>query len=345
MAILNIGLIGLGFVTEWHIHAFRADPRSQVAGLARDFYGSDEAQQRQRLELEIAAQSYGVKAYPSPQALIDDPAIDAVVVGSINSQHLPQIRRAIEQGKPLLVEKPMLTELAAYDEIVDQTNAGNVLLFPGHNFLYQGAVQKARALLNENRLGRLLHGSLAVTHTISAGHANGWRGKRALAAGGALMDSGHHLVYQSIYLLGRPTQVQAFTSRQVLTQMDCEDTAQVSLCYPSGVMGVILQSWASGHGEGINGIRFLGDQGNLVLTDALYLNGEKVDTNLGYGASFDNQAKAFVDYVTRGVPPLSTVADARTTLEITLAAYQSAATDRVVRLAAPGPEDSVGELC
>jgi len=151
-----------------------------------------------------------------------------------------------------------------------------------------------------------------------------------MSAGGALMDSGHHLVYQSLYLLGMPRALQAFTTRRVLLGMECEDTAQVTLTYPDGSLGFILQSWASSHGEGINGIRVLGERGSLVISDALYLDGEKLDSDTSYGDSFAHQARAFVDYVLRDRAPRSDLGDARNTLRIIQAAYESARSGTVV---------------
>jgi hypothetical protein len=56
------------------------------------------------------------------------------------------------------------------------------------------------------------------------------------------MDSGHHVVYQSLFLLGKPFKLQAFKSKIILKQMDGEDTAQINLLYPDDSMSVIMQS-------------------------------------------------------------------------------------------------------
>ncbi len=116
------------------------------------------------------------------------------------------------------------------------------------------------------------------------------------------MDSGHHLVYQMLYLLGMPVALQAFCSRQVLVNMEGEDTAQVNVKFADGSVGLILQSWASAMDQGISGIRILGEKGNIIITDALYHNGERISGDVEYGDSFKGQAHAFVDAVRRGTP-------------------------------------------
>src|SRR5512141_2132481 len=196
MTQLRIGLIGTGFIADWHLAGFASQRDARMVGLARDFYGDEAQQLGQRAALRHKSEQWGVRSYPSVENLMDDPEVDAVVIGSINALHLAHIEQAIRAGKHMLVEKPVLTELGELDRVGRASRERGVKLFPGHNFVYRGAVARAKALIDEGRLGRLIHASFVVTHTISPEHASGWRATRALSAGGALMDSGHHLVYQ-----------------------------------------------------------------------------------------------------------------------------------------------------
>jgi len=215
------------------------------------------------------------------------------------------------------------------------THAGGCKVFPAHNFVYRPSVRQARATLGAGEIGQIIHASFVSTHAISAAHAAGWRSQKRLASGGALMDSGHHLIYQSIYMLGVPSRCHAFTAKNVLTGMECEDTAQVSLLYPDSSLGVIMQSWASNHGDGVNGIRIVGEKGNILITDAFYLNGRKITDDLDdvdYAESFKHQAKAFCDYILNDRQPLSGLEDVLATLKVTYAAYESAEQGKVVNV-------------
>jgi predicted dehydrogenase len=193
-------------------------------------------------------------------------------------------------------------------------------------------VRKAREIIESGSLGTLVHSSFIVTHTIGDNHARGWRGKKELGSGGTLIDSGHHLVYQTLYLLGRPSRLHGFTSTMLLHNMDCEDTAQVSLAYPDGSMAVVMQSWTSDHAQMINGIRIFGTRGSLVISDALYHNDQKIEEDVDYGDSFKNQARAFSDYILRDIPPLSGLDDVKDTLRITYGTYESNEQNKVITL-------------
>lgn len=320
---VRIGFQGIGFITDWHFRAFAKLEGAEVCAISRDYYGTAEQMIEQKARLSAKAEELGLSAYDSYDAMLADPDIDAVMLGSINPLHYEQIMAALHAGKHVLVEKPVVTDISQLTGIEALSRQTERVVFPAHNFAYREAVLKAKAVLDSGRLGKLIFSSFVITHTTSDAHAAGWRASRELGSGGTLMDSGHHLVYQTLYLLGRPERISAFTASRVRIGMECEDLAQVGLQYADGSVCTVLQSIASDHGEGVNGIRIVGDQGNLIITDALYVNGERIEATTDYQASFDGQAAAFVDAVLNGTPPVSSLADAKDTLAIIYSAYQS----------------------
>jgi predicted dehydrogenase len=322
---LRIGLVGTGFIAPYHLEAFRQCPEAMIAGLC----AHAETERLKQLSAE-----WGVRAYPSFDALVSDPAIDALVLGSWNSDHAGQIRRCQELGKPALVEKPVVTALTELDAIRESVARTGVPVMPAHNFVYRGAVKAAHAIMRSGQMGQAVYASFTSNHTISAEHASGWRGNLSIGGGGALMDSGHHQVYQALHLLGRPEELHAFCSRLMLTGMEGEDIAQIQMRYANGALATILQSWTNNQGTPVDGIRIVGTAGWLQITDALYVNGECVDSDTTYPNSFVNQAQAFVDLVRHGTPPASTLDDARDTLAMILLAYESAKTSTVLRFPA-----------
>jgi len=232
----------------------------------------------------------------------------------------------------MMVEKPVVTDYVQLEEIKKLSLLSGVKIFPGHNFVYRKAIRKAKEFIESGKIGQIIHSSFIVTHTIPDAHSKGWRAVKEIGKGGALIDSGHHLIYQALYLLGKPSKLHGFKSKMVLKNMECEDIAQVSLLYPDGSLSVIMQSWASDFGNSINGIRIFGTKGNIIITDALYLNGEKIDDDVEYLGSFVNQAQAFSDYIIKNVPPVSTLDDVRDVLRITFGAYESAENNSVITL-------------
>ncbi len=323
-------MVGFGFIADWHFKGFKVNPDAEITGMCHVFFGNDQQKGAERELLKSKCSALGIKAYDSFREMVSSPGIDALIIGSINPFHYDQIKEAIANNKHMMVEKPVVTDYSQLEEIKDLASQGGVKIFPAHNFVYRKAVRKAKELIESGALGQIIHSSFIITHTIPEAHAKGWRAVKAVGKGGALIDSGHHLIYQALYLLGKPEKLQGFKSNMVLKNMECEDTAQVSLLYPDGSMAVIMQSWTSDHANLINGIRIFGTKGSLVITDALYVNGVKTDSDVEYEGSFVNQAKAFSDYLIKNIPPVSTLDDVRDVLKITFGAYESAEKDKVI---------------
>jgi predicted dehydrogenase len=329
---LRIGLVGIGFIADFHYHGFKKNPDAEITGLCHVLHGNEMHMVSGKALLEKKCAELNLKAHDNFESLVTDPETDALIIGSINPLHFGQIMAAINHGKHLMVEKPVVTDFEQLAEIQKLSIEKGIKVFPAHNFVYRKAVRKAKEIIEAGKLGQIIHSSFFSSHTISEAHATGWRASKDTGTGGTLIDSGHHLVYQALYLLGKPMKVQGFKSKMVLKNMDCEDTAQVSLLYADGSMATLMQSWSSGQAEMINGIRILGTEGSLVISDALYFNNEKIETGADYEGSFVNQANAFTDYILKDITPLSGLDDVNDTLKIIFGAYKSAETDSVIRL-------------
>jgi predicted dehydrogenase len=327
---LRIGMVGMGFIADWHWQGFSQNPDAVIIGMCNGSLEDDDMKATKLELLHKRCAELGIKAYESFENMVTDHEIDALIIGSINPYHYPQIMAAIEKGKHIMVEKPVVTDFEQLKEIKKLSDEKGIKIFPAHNFVYRTAVRKAKEIIEAGKLGQIIHSSFIVTHTISETHSKGWRAIKALGTGGTLIDSGHHLIYQALYLLGKPEKLHGFKSKMVLKNMECEDTAQVSLSYPDGSMAVIMQSWTSDHSGMINGIRIFGTEGSLVITDDLYFNNQKMNMETDYLNSFVNQAKAFSDYILKDIPPVSGLDDVWDTLKITFGAYESDEKDTVI---------------
>jgi predicted dehydrogenase len=323
MAKIKIGLVGTGFIAPYHFNGFSKNEDAKVVGMCTHAHGDRE-------KLDRMCREWNIKAYNGFDEMLQDPEIDALEIGSINTEHYNQIMKAIALGKPVLAEKPVVTDITQLDEIIKASKTKGSLVFPAHNFVYRKAVLEAKKIVESGRLGRITYASFISTHTIPPEHAHGWRSKINIGAGGALMDSGHHQVYMSLYLMGMPAKIHAFKSNIILNDMEGEDIAQINAFYPDQAIGTIMQSWTSAYGDGINGIKIMGEKGHIQVTDALYFNGEEINRDAGYEGSFINLARAFTDAILHDKQPVSTLEDSRKTLQIIYGAYQSSDQDKVI---------------
>lgn len=173
-------------------------------------------------------------------------------------------------------------------------------------------------------IGQIIHASFISSETIAENQILERSTNQEVCL--PMFDKVHHLIYQSLYLLGVPSKIHSAKSKFFLKNMDCEETTQLSMQFTNGSMAVIMQSWTTDHSK-INGIRILGSKGSIVLTDALYFNEKKIIKNNDYLDSFTQLSKAFTENIMKGTPPISDLNTVRETLEITTNAYQIARTE------------------
>ena len=104
---IGIGFIGAGDVSILHAKAIQKCPGSRLVGLWNR--SQDRAKQR--------AAEFKSTNYESPQALVGDPAIDAVFVLTNLESHLEYTQLALQAGKSVLVEKPVGVSVAEIEEM------------------------------------------------------------------------------------------------------------------------------------------------------------------------------------------------------------------------------------
>ena len=99
----------------------------------------------------------GMKTTTSPEELINDSSVDAVVIATPVQHHFEFARAALRAGKHVLVEKPLAATSAEASELIEEANARRLVLMVGHTFVYTGAVRMIRELSLSGDLGDIYY--------------------------------------------------------------------------------------------------------------------------------------------------------------------------------------------
>jgi predicted dehydrogenase len=89
--------------------------------------------------------------------LIANPEVDAVVIATPVSTHYSLALAALQAGKHVLVEKPLARTSQQARELIDTAERLGRTLMVDHTFVYTGAVQKIKELVDSGQLGRLYY--------------------------------------------------------------------------------------------------------------------------------------------------------------------------------------------
>lgn len=143
-----------------------------------------------------------------PQAAVVDTAdalweradeFDAVVVAATNDVHVPLARRAVDLGKPVVVDKPLAVSSAEAAALVRHARDARVVLSVFHNRRWDSDTLTAKSLLDDGTLGGVHRLESRFTR-FRPQVVDRWRERPG--GGGQLLDLGTHLVDQATHLLG-----------------------------------------------------------------------------------------------------------------------------------------------
>ena len=110
-----------------------------------------------------AARRKVAKAYPDvlvtddARDIMSSPDIDAIAVVTPVWTHYELAKAALQNGKHIFVEKPFTTNAAQAEELIELAARKNLKIMVDHTFLFTGAVQKIKQLLQEGALGKLYY--------------------------------------------------------------------------------------------------------------------------------------------------------------------------------------------
>jgi predicted dehydrogenase len=184
-----------------------------------------------------AARHSGARAYRTLADALAAERIDAVDVRVPHHLHAEVALEAIAYGRPVLVEKPLATDVADAQAIVDAASAAGVVLAVAENYPHLRAVHEARRVLAEGSLGRTLAIQSTRAYRIDGVWVrDGWRESDG-PAGGILLDQGTHQV-SLIRQLGGPVAA-------VSAAGPSRDTIALTLRLESGVVAQSILTWHS----------------------------------------------------------------------------------------------------
>jgi predicted dehydrogenase len=145
---IRVGVIGYGYWGPNLVRNF-ADQRDARVTAVCD---------RQTDRLAQAERRYpGVRVTADAADLVADPSVDAVVIATPVDRHFDLAMAALQQGKHVLVEKPIASTSTQASRLIDEAARRRLVLMVDHTFVYTGAVQKMRELTEAGELGELYY--------------------------------------------------------------------------------------------------------------------------------------------------------------------------------------------
>jgi predicted dehydrogenase len=228
---LRFALIGAGGIAKAYVAVFAAFAQAAVVAVA-------DPKVRRAKEVGDAL---GCPAFRSHEELLEQVPCDAAVICTPPATHVQVALDLIEQGIPVLCEKPLAVDLASARKLVNAAAIDGVPLTMAAKFRYVDDAIRAKQIVDSGGLGELVLFDNIFASRVRM--ADRWNSDPAVSGGGVLIDNGTHSVDIARYFLGSITDVMAVAPRRV-QRVPVEDTAQMFIRSADGVCGTIDLSWS-----------------------------------------------------------------------------------------------------
>ena len=172
----------------------------------------------------------GIPCIRDYDAALADPAIEAVAIATPPHTHYELVRKALEAGKQVLVEKPLARTAGEAAELVALAEELGQVLMPGHTFLYSPSVNKVKSLIDEDVLGEIY---FATSSRMNLG---------LYQRDGVILDLAPHDLSILLYWLGKPLVEVSANGRSVF-QEGVHETAFLTLRFEDGAQANVQVSW------------------------------------------------------------------------------------------------------
>lgn len=280
---VRIGMIGYKMMGKAHSHAYRDIPfyfDTEVVPVLQAISGRDEQGVRR------AAEKMGWASVEMDwHHLVESDDIDVIDIVSPNNTHADIAIAAAKAGKHIICEKPLALSVEQAQQMLDAVNKAGVVHMVCHNYRFAPAVQYAKQLIQQGKLGRIYHvrATFLQDWLMDPGYPLVWRLRKDVSGSGTLGDLGSHIIDLARFLVGEFSEVvgmmETFIRERPLGDMDIhlqgkvessekgevtvDDAASFLARFENGALGVFEVSRFSRGNRAGNRFEINGEKGSV----------------------------------------------------------------------------------
>jgi len=318
LIMLNVAVIGVGNMGKHHARVY-----SEIANLVA-VCDLDE-----RLGKEIARR-FKCKFYPTYKEMFAKEKIDAVSIVVPTIYHKKVALDCIEQGKHVLVEKPISNNLEDARQMVEAARKKNVRIAVGHVERFNPAVQKLREMIKNKDLGKI---TTIVARRVGVCPPQ-------IKDANVIIDTAVHDIDVLRFLLEEdPTKIHALSGKAILRQRD--DYADILLKFDgtdafiqvNWITPVKIRSLAVTGTEGYAELNYITQELTLHKSNYRRIDDfsdvvkfgtpKEVKVSIKNGEPLKNELMNFLDAVENNREPLVSGKEGLKTLEVALKVIDS----------------------
>jgi len=186
--------------------------------------------------------------------------INCIYVASANAHHYEQVVKAAKAGKNILCEKPLSINSLEAEKMVKACEENGVQLAVNYVFRFNPLVRKAKELINNGYIGKLV--SINLNFNVDFVPGSNFRFNKLLSGGGAIRDLGTHLIDLLRFFGSEIKRIEGFIDN-IIYKSDVDDFASAIVQFENGGYGYFNVSF--NNKKAFNRIEILGHKGALSI--------------------------------------------------------------------------------
>ena len=190
---------------------------------------------------QVAAESLGLKWYPTLDCVLADPAVDGVYIATNNASHAKLAIAALKAGKHVIVEKPIATSIADAKAMNRVAKARGLSLTVDHMMVNNAWNAAGKAAMASGRLGKINDSCfhMEFAYGYDPAEAATWRCSKVEEMGGPIGDVASHCFYVVEFMFGKKIRKVAAVYYPKVMKIKAEDGAYIKFFFEDGTQGSV----------------------------------------------------------------------------------------------------------
>ncbi len=342
---LKYAIIGCGRISPNHVAAAQKNGLNIVALCDIDESKMDETIKEFGLDSNT-------KKYTDYNQMLENESPELVAICTESGNHAKVALDCLDKNANLIIEKPIALSLEDADMIIAKADSKGLKVSACHQNRFNKSVQKIREAVEDNRFGKLMHGTAHIRWNRGQDYyvQAPWRGTWE-QDGGALMNQCIHNIDLLRWMMGDEIdEVVGMTDNLVHDFIDAEDLGMALVKFKNGSYGIIegttnvyprnleetlyifgQKGTVKAGGKSVNLIEEWQFADNLDNSEEVKVKYQENPPNV-YGFGHNPLYTDVVEAIKENRQPYVTARDGRNALELVLAIYKSAAEGKSVKL-------------
>jgi len=224
---IRLGIIGLGYIGKVHAEALRKIEDCDLVAVC-------DADEKNKSAAEALETGY----YRDYQEMIQKEKLDGAVLALPNNLHASVGIECIKKGLHLLIEKPITTDLAEADLLIEEAGKNGIQILVGHHRRFSPLVEMTRKVIAEGGIGKLIGVSMFFALLKPPEYFQSWK---AIEGGGPILMNLIHDIDNLRYICGDVTRVYAEVGHKG-RGLKVEDSASIVLRMENGALANVFLS-------------------------------------------------------------------------------------------------------